>query len=166
MKYQLTDDANVVLCLETLGFIPRGSPAWDEYETWVESGGVPLPIHGARTLEQIKQDLITAATTARWEHETGGIVIEGVRVGTTLDDQNRLSGVLASITLGGLERVDFKAQSGWVELTAAQLQGIARAISAHVQACFSAERAHHEAIALIESHELAELYDLAGGWPG
>ncbi|WP_457319369.1 DUF4376 domain-containing protein, partial [Stenotrophomonas sp. P5_B8] len=90
----------------------------------------------------------------------------GVRVGTTLDDQNRISGVLSAIALGGLEAVDFKAASGWVRLTAAQLQGIAQAISGHVQACFSAERAHHEAIAEIDTLGQAEAYDVTQGWPG
>ena len=163
--YQLTDDPEVVLCTETGYWVSPGNELWGQYQKWIAEGGVPTPVGGTRTLPQAKSNLIAAATAARWQHETGGVVIDGVRVGTALDDQNRLSGVLASIALGGLERVDFKAQSGWVELTAAELQGIAQATSAHVQACFSAERAHHEAIALIESVEAAEAYDVSQGWP-
>lgn len=163
--YELTNDPDVILNTETGAFIPRGHRMWDEYEAWLAAGNViPVP-EETRTLADIKAQLIAAATALRWEKETGGIELGGVRVGTTLDDQNRISGVLAAIGLGGLESVDFKAQNGWVQLTAPELQGIAQAISAHVQACFSAERAHHEAIEAITTYASANTYDLTVGWP-
>lgn len=162
--YQLTEDADVVINLETNGTVVRGTWLWTLYEAFLAGGGVPRTA-SARTLEERRQDLLREATSRRWDVETGGIELNGVRVGTTLDDQNRLSGVLSAIALGGLEVVDFKAQSGWVQLTALQLQGIALAISQHVQACFSAERAHHEAIGQIESIEAADDYDVTEGWP-
>lgn len=163
--YRLTKDPNVVECLTTGAWVSFGTWRWGEYQQWVAAGGVAEPIAKTRSLEELKIDLVAAATATRWDHETGGIELAGVRVGTTLEDQNRLSGVLAAIQIGGLESVDFKAQNGWVELTAIQLQEIGQAISAHVQACFSAERGHHEAIALIASVEAAEAYDVSQGWP-
>ena len=42
--------------------------------------------------------------------------------------------------------------------------GIAAAIALHVQACFSAERAHHEAINAASDAELYD-YDITTGWP-
>ena len=42
--------------------------------------------------------------------------------------------------------------------------GIAAAIALHVQACFSAERAHHEAIAAASDADLYG-YDINTGWP-
>lgn len=164
--YQLTQDPDMVQCLETGTYIPRSHGLWQGYEQFLADGGVPLPLVMPRTLDEIKLDLVTAATAQRWARETGGVELGGVRVGTTLDDQNRISGVLSAIALGGLEAVDFKAASGWVRLTAAQLQGIAQAISGHVQACFSAERAHHEAIAAIDTLEQAGAYDVTQRWPG
>lgn len=161
--YQLTKDPDLVLHNGT--FISRGTWLWDSYQTWLEGGNTPLPVKPVRTLEEGKADLVAAATAERWERETGGISIGGVQVGTNLDDQNRLSGVLSAIQLGGLESVDFKAQSGWVQLTAAELQGIALAISAHVQACFTAERAHHEAIEQLQTQADVDAYDVMAGWP-
>lgn len=164
--YALTTDTDLVLCLDTYTYIPRGHALWQGYEQFLADGGVPRPLVAPRNLDEMKLALVTAATAQRWSQETGGVELGGVRVGTTLDDQNRISGVLSAIALGGLEAVDFKAASGWVRLTAAQLQGIAQAISGHVQACFSAERAHHEAIAEIDTLGQAEAYDVTQGWPG
>lgn len=163
--YQLTENPDVILCVDTGANIPRGHRMWVDYQRWLDKGNTPLPVEPIRTLEEAKADLVAAATAERWSRETGGIVLNGVRVGTGLDDQNRLSGVLSAIQLGGLESVDFKAQSGWVQLAASELQGIALAISAHVQACFTAERAHHEAIEQLQTQADVDAYDVMAGWP-
>lgn len=101
------------------------------------------------------------ATELRREHETGGISVGGVRVLTGTEDQNRI----ATALIGPPDTLDFKAESGWVTLTLAELQGIAAAIAAHVQACFSSERQHHEAIDLLETREDIDTYDVESGWP-
>lgn len=122
---------------------------------WVQE---PLP---EPTLEELKAALLRDATAARWQHETGGISVAGVRVLTGIEDQNRI----ASALIGAPETVDFKADSGWVRLTLLELQGIAAAITAHVQACFSAERAHHEAIEALPDVPAAQDYNTSEGWP-
>lgn len=163
--YQLTGNPDLVVCTDTAATIPRGHWMWAEYEQWLAEGNTPLPLVPPMSLSQALDAKKDAATAARWSHETGGVQIGGVRVGTTLDDQNRISGVLSAIALGGLESVDFKAASGWVRLSAAEIQGIAQAISAHVQACFSAERVHHEAIEMVDTLQGALSYDVTTGWP-
>src|SRR5690606_28166769 len=93
---------------------------------------------------------------------------DGTAVGTTIDDQNRITSVVANAELAGLtdaDEVDFKAASGWVRITIAQVRGIAGAIGQFVQACYSAERAHHEAIAALETAEQIAQYDVTAGWP-
>jgi hypothetical protein len=112
-------------------------------------------------LAEAKRRLRERATALRWERETGGITVGGVRVLTGIEDQNRI----ATALIGAPATLDFKAESGWVTLTLADLKGIAEAITTHVQACFSAERAHHEAIDAIASIEAAAQYDLDSGWP-
>lgn len=114
-------------------------------------------------------------TAFRWEVETGGITLpSGVRVATGIDDQNRITSVVANAERAGLEQVDFKAAEGWAKVTLAELQAIATAVALHVQACFSAERAHHEAIdALVAQHQgdaqalqaALDGYDESQGWP-
>ncbi len=119
----------------------------------------PLPV------DQVRADLMAAVSAKRWAAETGGLTLPGgATVGTTIDDQNRITSVIANAQLAGVASVDFKAQSGWVTLSLTQMQGIAAAIALHVQACFSAERTHHEAIAAASDAELYS-YDINAGWP-
>lgn len=126
------------------------------------AGELVPPSHSeAANLTEAKLRLCERATALRWEHETGGITVGGVRVLTGIEDQNRI----ATALIGAPATLDFKAESGWVTLTLADLQGIADAITTHVQACFSAERAHHEEIGRISSMEAAKAYDVDAGWP-
>ena len=120
----------------------------------------PLPV------DQVRADLMAAVSAKRWAVETGGLALPGgATVGTTIDEQNRITSVIANAQLGGVVSVNFKAQSGWVTLSLEHMRGIAAAIALHVQACFSAERAHHEAIAAASNAELYG-YDINTGWPG
>jgi hypothetical protein len=42
--YQLTDDPNVVINLETGAWIPNsGNYLWDEYQAWLAAGNTPEP---------------------------------------------------------------------------------------------------------------------------
>lgn len=128
----------------------------------------PMPV---LTVESVKD----AITNKRWEVETGGIALPtGVSVATGIDDQNRITSVVANAERAGVAEVDFKAGSGWVRVTVAELQSIAAAIALHVQACFSAERAHHEAIDSLEAaysdnqealQQALQAYDIEQGWP-
>ena len=133
-------------------------PGWLLVDGVLAPPDAPAP---SLTLEEMKQQLRERATQLRWQHETGGIDIGGVRVPTGIEDQNRI----ASALIGAPATLDFKAESGWVTLTLAELQGIAAAITAHAQACFTAERAHHEAIDALASLEAAGSYDVEAGWP-
>ena len=119
----------------------------------------PLPV------EQVRADLMDAATSKRWDVMTGGVTLPGgISVGTTIDDQNRVTSVIANAQLAGVESMDFKAQSGWVTLSLDQVRGIAAAVALHVHACYAAERAHHVAIAAASEAEL-RAYDINTGWP-
>lgn len=71
----------------------------------------------------------------------------------------------ANASRSGIDSVDFKAANGWHSVTVAQVEAVACAVALHVQACFTAERLHHEAIDLLESIEAVQVYDLGGGWP-
>lgn len=120
-------------------------------------------------------DIKTAITKKRWKIETGGLTLHtGVHVATGIDDQNRITSVIANAELAGVSSVDFKAASGWVSISVADLKAVAAAIALHVQRCFTAERAHHEAIDAIAAQYEADsaglqaalqAYDTTQGWP-
>lgn len=42
--YQLTDDPNVVIDLDTGTTIPSGNYLWDAYQQWLAAGNEPLPV--------------------------------------------------------------------------------------------------------------------------
>ena len=145
---------------------PEGFDAarMDEYR--VVGGVAALPVPPVLDLQGTKDALTARATSLRWEHETGGLTLPtGARVATGVDDQNRITSVIANAELAGVASVDFKAASGWVTLTLPEVRAIAGAIALHVQACFSAERAHHEAIATLPDLAACDAYDVTAGWP-
>ncbi len=115
-----------------------------------------------------KASLIDAVTAKRWDVMTGGITLPGgMQVGTSIDDQNRITSVVANATLVGLtdeSLVNFKSNSGWVQITVSQIKAIAGAIGQFVQACYSAERQHHEAIDLLITAQELRAYDVNTGW--
>ena len=146
--------------------IAGGAAAWRLVDgALVEYPPRPLADNGA---PRTKDSLQRAATVRRWGVMTGGLMLPGgIGVGTSVDDQNRITSVVANAALAGLsdsDEVDFKAASGWVRLSIGQIKGIAGAIGRHVQACYAAERQHHDAIALLDPADF-DGYDLEAYWP-
>lgn len=118
------------------------------------------------TLEERREHLKAAVTAERWRRETGGITLAGgVRVSTGIADQSRIAQVIQGMEANGYEDVPFKAESGWLTLTLEQMKAMLKAIAAHVRACFEAERAHHEAIDVLDEAGI-ETYAVSAGWPG
>ncbi|WP_164272520.1 hypothetical protein [Stenotrophomonas sp. B1-1] len=42
--YRLTDSPDVVFCVDTGAFIPRGHWMWDAYQQWLDAGNEPAPV--------------------------------------------------------------------------------------------------------------------------
>lgn len=110
-----------------------------------------------------KPALKQLAAEKRWERETGGIAIGGIPVKTDRESQSLIMGahITASITQAN---VKWKSDAGFVELTPDQITGMALAVSAHVQACFTAEA---NILPLIEDGTIAtvDAVLLWEGWP-
>lgn len=162
----ITDTEEFAVSLAYESTIPHetAQPGWT-YTDGVLSPpvvpGEPQPPLVVWTLDMFRDALKGAATEQRWMVETSGITLGGILVGTTIADQNRI----ASVLLSPVTQVDFKATSGWVTLDIETIRAIAAAIAAHVQACFSAERAHHAAIDALSTIAAAQAYDVTTGWP-
>lgn len=122
--------------------------------------------NSSASLQDAKDALTKQATEKRWECEISGVTLpDGTRVGTTIEDQNRITSVVSNAELAGVLAVDFKSASGWVTLSIEQVKGIAVFIARHVQDCFSAERKHHEAIAQLTSLGEVQSYNIDLHWP-
>ncbi|WP_208510290.1 DUF4376 domain-containing protein [Variovorax paradoxus] len=139
-------------------------------ETWLI--GTDGPFSGGAilaepsTLEEKRKTLVARASAKRWAVETGGLTLpDGTHLLTARTDQDRITSILVTAASAEIETIDFKAQSGWVRLDVETLRQMAVQIARHVQACFSAERVHHRAIAALETDAQFDAYDCATGWP-
>ena len=114
-------------------------------------------------LEQARANALKWVADQRWQAETGGIDVGGVRVLTAIEDQNRIDATIQGMELAGITEVDFKSADGWVKLSPGQIKGLAAAIAQHVEQCFSRER---ELCELVDAAEtVAEIETvLAGGF--
>ena len=102
-----------------------------------------------------------AIAARRYKAEVGGITISGLQVNT--DDRSKLliNGAALEATFDPEYVMQWKAGDGFVQLTSAQVIGIARAVRAHVQACFDREA---ELLAELEAGTLTNEL-LEQGWP-
>jgi hypothetical protein len=124
-------------------------------ERWYVAPGVPKP------LEQIKQRKLSDLAAYRYGKETAGV--GGFR--TDRESQSLITGAALAATLDPAYTVDWKSADGWVTLNATQLLAAAQSVRAHVQACFSNEKAHAAAIEALAEVQAAIDYDYMTGWP-
>lgn len=119
-----------------------------------------------RTLEVAHTERLAALAALRFQKETAGILINGAKVKTDRESQGALTGAYTSLKNGLLTGIDWKAEGGvWVSLTLAQVEPLAQAVAAHVQACFSTEKAHAQAIEALSTVAEVDAYDISTWWP-
>lgn len=114
------------------------------------------------SIDEARRAKLAELAALRFNKETVGV--GGIR--TDRESQALLTGAALAASLDPDYTVDWKGEAGWTTLNAVQLLGAAQAVRGHVQACFTNERAHAQAIALLGTVEAIEAYDLSSGWPG
>lgn len=114
-------------------------------------------------MESVRNPAPASASIAarRYEAEVGGITLNGMQIDT--DDRSKLliNGAALEATIDPAYVMQWKTPGGFIELTAVQVIGIARAVRAHVQACFDREA---ELLAALETGTLTPAM-LEQGWP-
>ena len=75
----------------------------------------------------------------RFQAETGGVTVQGIPVNTERDSQALLTGAAFAASLDPGYHIKWKAATGFVDLSAQQIIGVASAVRAFVQNCFSRE---------------------------
>ena len=102
----------------------------------------------ARQQENADRRALTAQQIAarRWQAETAGIAVSGMRIET--DDRSKLliNGAALEAVIDPSYVMQWKAPEGFIPLGAEQVVGVARAVRAHVQACFDREAELLEAL--------------------
>lgn len=97
----------------------------------------------------------------RYLSEISGITVSGLHINT--DDRSKLliNGAALEATIDPEYVMQWKAGDGFVQLTGAQVISIARAVRAHVQACFDREA---ELLAALNTGTFTDAM-LEQGWP-
>lgn len=95
----------------------------------------------------------------RWRHETAGLTLPGgQRIQTTRESQAQITAVVNSLQMGLItEPVTYKLDSGWADLSAAEVTAVAQAVSGHVKACFRAERSVAAQLDAMDNPESADV---------
>lgn len=106
----------------------------------------------------------------RYEKETAGITLAGASIRTDRESQALITGAWCRAQQNPNVLIDWKGENGWTQIDAATINAIAAAVGDHVQACFSKERMHSDALdALGANPETTvsdiEAYDISIGWP-
>ena len=114
-----------------------------------------------KPIEDIMRAKASDLAAIRFQKETAGV--GGFR--TDRESQALLTGAALAATIDAGYTVDWKGSDGWMTMNATQLLQAAQLIRAHVQACFSNERAHSAAIAALQTQQEVIDYDITTGWP-
>ncbi len=127
------------------------------FRQWLDEGGeleVPqTPDTGPAIRRQIAE--------RRYRAEVAGITVAGIRVDT--DDRSKLliNGAALEAVIDPAYTLEWKTPAGFVPLTASQVIAVARAVRAHVQACFDREA---DLLAALTDGSLTDTM-LEEGWP-
>lgn len=117
------------------------------------------------TLSDALVSKLAALAAKRYEVETGGITVDGVAVATDRDSQALLTGAWCRCRQAAGTTVNWKGTNGWTQLDADAIESLAAAVSDHVEACFTAEKTHSEAISALATVAAVDAYDFSTGWP-
>lgn len=110
---------------------------------------------------EVVPDYPQVVAAERFKREAIGVYVDGMQIDTTRDSQALIASTGLSAVLDPEYRCNFKTLDGFVEIGAAQIIAIAKAVRAHVQACFDRE------LALLRAIEAGEYHNemLSQGWP-
>ncbi|MCK9530384.1 MAG: DUF4376 domain-containing protein [Gammaproteobacteria bacterium] len=99
-----------------------------------------------------KEELKERARTKRIQMEQGGVMVNDSVIGTTIEDQNRVTGMATTLMIDpDMESIDFEYSPGqWINISREVGLAIGVAVARHVQHCFSWCRNVHEQIDSME----------------
>lgn len=108
----------------------------------------------APTLAEVKAAKKAELAAARYAAEIGGIEFAGAHIKTDRESQALITGAALSATQDPGYSVVWKAEGGFVTLSAEQIIAAAQAVRAHVERCFSREA---ELVAAVDAAKSAKV---------
>ena len=94
-----------------------------------------------------REEMAQQIADRRWQAEVAGIDVGGMHIDTGRDSQALITGATVQAMLDPNYSLRWKTSTGFVDLTAEQIIGVATAARAHVQACFNREAELLDALA-------------------
>ncbi len=169
MKYALFDEnANLQTCLiEGVHKIPTSAVKIDQdlfIRLTQETDGIWRRVGEEIMKEAFPEaaaDYAKSVAAERYERENSVVSVEGVRISTSRESAALIYGAAISAILDPDYRCNFKSLDGFVEIDALKILAIAKAVRAHVQACFDREL---ELLKFIEAGTYLKDM-LKEGWP-
>lgn len=169
MKYAIfNDDSTLQTCLiDGVHQIPETAVKLSEaqfFQITQETDGVWCLVEGNIVKEPFPEavpDYAQLVAVERYKREATGVNVDGLQIETTRDSQALIASTGLSAVLDPEYRCNFKTVGGFVEIGAPQIIAIAKAVRAHVQACFDRE------LTLLRAIEAGEFVKemLLEGWP-
>jgi len=169
MKYALFDEnSNLQTCLiEGVHPIPASAVKVDDklfIRLTQEADGIWRRVGDEivkTPFPQVTPDYAQRVADERYEREDAVVSVEGLTVATSRDSAGMIYGAGISAILDPDYRCNFKTLEGFIEIGAQQILAIAKAVRAHVQACFDRE------LELLQAIEDGTYSDemLKEGWP-
>lgn len=123
------------------------------------------PTTQLKSLSDLKDIRKAQLAATRYEHEIGGLTLNGVAFGTDREDQAMVTGALVAFDAGAITEIKWKSADGFVTLDATAFVAVATAVADHVQACFSNEANLVTSIDACETANEVLAVDLDSGWP-
>lgn len=114
-----------------------------------------------KTIVAAPEEPASVIAAERYRHEGSGVFVQEMKIETTRDSQALIASTGLSAILDPEYRCNFKTLNGFVEIGAEQIIAIAKAVRAHVQACFDRE------LTLLRALEAGTYTEemLGEGWP-
>jgi hypothetical protein len=109
----------------------------------------------------VKELQMADIAATRFEHETGGIVVNGLRINTSRDSQGLILGATVQVIIDPTYTLRWKTPLGWVQFEGDQVTMIASIVRQHVQDCFDREETLVDAV----NDGTFEESMLEQGWP-
>lgn len=116
------------------------------------------------TIEEAKAGRLAELAEYRWLKETAGVNVNGFIIKTDEVSQAKMSGAKVYSDLNPETLIDWKTDNGWIQIDRNTLLTAGNAVGAHVQACYSQERVHSDAINALDTIAEIEAYDIQTGW--
>lgn len=115
---------------------------------------------------RFKPQKLAGLGAIRWQHQTKGLTFDGHTIQTDPASQSAVMANAMAASIDPDATFAWKTADGrFITLTAADMGAIARAVHAHVQACFAHEASLSASIEAATTVDDLEAIDITVGWP-